>query len=411
MSEYDAGWSTTTTSEWPPPPYPWGPSSPDPGAAAPSPPSAPPPSRSRWHRGRGFLGGVVVGALVGGLTAAGVVAVTDDDPPVAPSATPAATSSSVIAHEGTVQEVLAAVGPAVVSVQSTAFQGGGFFGNEPQQGAGSGVVVSADGVIVTNAHVVAGADSIEVTFSDGTTEDATVLGADPTHDLAVLDVDATDLPTATLGDSDALSVGDDVVAIGNALALTGGPTVTTGIVSALDRTIVTQDAAGGGGNRLQHLIQTDAAINPGNSGGPLVDSQGRVVGINTAVAGGAENIGFAIPASEAEPVIEELRQGRVPSSARLGIEVTDVTPDVADQLGVDVQEGAVVGAVADGSAAADAGIRAGDVIVSFDGDPVATADDLVTAVRSHEPGDEVDVEVVRQSGTETVTVTLGRANS
>ena len=409
MSQYE-GWSgSTTTSEWPPPPYPWGPpTAPDPGAAAP-PPSAPPPSRSRWHRGRGFLAGIVVGALVGGVAAAGVVAVTDDDPVTTTTATPAATS--VLTHEGSVQEVLAAVEPAVVSVQSTAFQGGGFFGNEPQQGAGSGVVISADGVIVTNAHVVAGADSIEVTFSDGTTRDASLLGADPAHDLAVLDVDATGLHAATLGDSDDLAVGDDVVAIGNALALTGGPTVTTGIVSALDREITTQRADGNGSVTLGNLIQTDAAINPGNSGGPLVDSQGRVVGINTAVAGGAQNIGFSIAISTARPVIDELRQGRAPSSARLGIEVTDLTPDVARQLGVDVDDGAVVGAVAPGSAAEDAGLRSGDVIVAFDGEPIASAEELVAAVGDHQPGDEVDVEVAREDGPETLAVTLGRSTS
>ncbi|TMR07687.1 trypsin-like serine protease [Nonomuraea turkmeniaca] len=170
-----------------------------------------------------------------------------------------------------------------------------------EQGTGTGFVIAADGLIATNNHVVEGAQAIRVTLRDGRTLTAKVLRSDPAADLAVLRVNAGDLPVAPLGDSSTLKVGDPVIAIGNALALPGGPTVTEGIVSALDRTVQTDAGA-----QLQHVIQTDAAINPGNSGGPLVDASGRIVGINTAAAGDAQNIGFSIAINGARRTIDDL---------------------------------------------------------------------------------------------------------
>jgi S1-C subfamily serine protease len=270
--------------------------------------------------------------------------------------------------------------------------------------AGTGFVISSDGVIVTNNHVVEGARDIQAVFSDGTTRDATVLGRNPSSDLAVVKVDATNLPTIELGDSDRVQVGDDVVAIGNALALSGGLTVTRGIVSGLHREVGT-DA----GSALEDVIQTDAAINPGNSGGPLVDAAGRVIGINTAIAdpGSAQNVGFAIPISNAAAIIDQLRQGRQP--AFLG--VTTKPADQAKLEGKDlaVDEGAYVETVTPGTPAAEAGIKAGDVIVAVDGERVTSAASLGGAIRQHRPGDEVEIELDRRGDTVKVRAKLGEA--
>ena len=202
-----------------------------------------------------------------------------------------------------VPAVLAAVRPSVVRIESTQSIAGGLL-EEPvtQKATGTGVIVARDGVIVTNNHVVEGADKVVVFLADGKQLPATVLGTSPAHDLAVIQVHAgKPLPAVPLGDSRTLQVGDPVVAIGNALALEGGPTVSQGIVSALNRTVDTDKGA-----TLRHMIQTDAAINPGNSGGPLVDAAGHFVGINSAGAPDAENIGFAIPSAVAKPVVAEL---------------------------------------------------------------------------------------------------------
>jgi S1-C subfamily serine protease len=239
-------------------------------------------------------------------------------------------------------------------------------------------------------------------FADDRKMPARVLGRDPTTDLAVLKVDASDLPVATLGDSGALKVGDDVIAIGNALALEGGPTVTRGIVSAEDRTITAEN-----GVRLEHVIQTDTAINPGNSGGPLVNSAGEVVGINTAVAGDAQNIGFSIAVNAAKPIIEELRQGTTRSRPFLGVKMFTLTPSIAQELGVKAESGALVADVTAGSGAEVAGLRNGDVITSIDGKEVKAAEDVTSAVNSHKPGDEIKVSYRRGDETSEVTVKLG----
>lgn len=216
------------------------------------------------------------------------------------------------------------------------------------------------------------------------------LGRDPSLDLAVLKVEASNLSTAVLGDSNQLRVGDDVIPIGNALALRGGPTVTRGIVSATKRSIVA-----GNGVRLDNVIQTDAAINPGNSGGPLVNAVGEVIGINTAVAGGAQNIGFSIAISEAKPVIAELRQGRVRPQPVLGIQTTDVTPEVAGRLDLMAKSGALVVGVVPGSGADVGGVRKGDVIVELDGKEIKASQDVGEVVRRRRPGDQLVAVVVR----------------
>ncbi|HEC10078.1 MAG TPA: PDZ domain-containing protein [Acidimicrobiales bacterium] len=382
--------------------------------------------RLGWRR---FLQGVFLGAIVGALVAAAVtVAFTGDETSgtaLAPASesvsTPANATGQPAPPSGgqtqagagpqagpearialpfelvDIKAIVAKVEPAVVKIEVTTSFGAG---------AGSGFIISEEGDIVTNAHVVNGATSIQVILDDGSQHEARLLGADPTRDLAVLNIDGSGYPTVELGDSDLLQVGDPVVAIGNALALRGGPTVTVGIVSALNREVPTDTS------RLTNVIQTDAAINPGNSGGPLLNSAGEVIGINTAIAGNAEGIGFAIEINHARPVIESLVEGVVPSRPLLGVSVVDaatLTPEQRSQFGVDATEGAVVVAVAPGEAAEQAGLEPGDVIVEFNGLPVGSADDLVAAVRSATIGAEVSVGFIRGGERQDVSLTLGEA--
>jgi serine protease Do len=359
----------------------------------PGPPPGRPPQRLRH-----LLAGAAIGGLCGALVATGAFLLVDDDggtsTTVRPVRTPEITrEASTIATEGDVASIIAAVQPAVVSV-SADIGGGG-------DGAGTGFVIGSDGVIVTNAHVVADASDIEVTFGDGNTMAADVIGRDVNADLAVLKVDATGLPVVQLGNSDEVQIGDDVVAIGNALALEGGLTVTRGIISGPPRPEVAEDI----GIVLESVLQTDAAISSGNSGGPLVDAQGRVIGINTAIAGSqpgsqAENVGFAIPISLATPIIEDLRAGRLP--AFLGVATETLTSEAADDLGVDADAGAVVVNVTEGSPAEDAGIETGDVLVEIGGVAIEEAGDVPEAIRRHEPGDEIEVVFLR--GDERTTV-------
>ena len=354
----------------------------------------------------------LVASLVGALAGGGIVAALDDDGGGGGRAATSRPSrnTSVIADPQDIQGVLARVQPGVASIRTEAFRQSDLFGLAPTSGAGTGMVVTPDGEVLTNQHVVAGATRIRVTlFGETEPRDADLIGGDPSADVALLKIrDARNLPTVTLGDSSELKVGDDVVAIGHALALPGGPTVTTGIVSALDRSI---DA---GAEQLSGLIQTDAAINPGNSGGPLVNSEGEVVGINTAViqnAGNAfaQNIGLAIAINRVRPVLEQIRSGRpvVTSRAFLGVSSQTVTPEINRQFDLGADEGAVVFEVTPGSPAENAGLRRGDVITRFAGKPVRTAAELVELVRAQKPGDEVEVVYVRFGNEGRTKLTLG----
>lgn len=245
------------------------------------------------------------GGLAGALIASGALVLTDGSGGSSSSqpAAPVQATSSAPASQGDISGILAKDVPAVVAITT---DGGPVLGRGGGGGAATGFVIDPDGIIVTNDHVVADARSINVTMSDGKKLSARVLGQDASHDLAVLQVDGTNLPAVELGNSDQVQVGDDVVAIGNALDLDGGLSATRGIVSGLHRAIPTHNDG-----QLAGLIQTDAAINPGNSGGPLVDAQGRVIGINTAIANPntAQNVGFVIPISQAKPIIDRLRGG------------------------------------------------------------------------------------------------------
>jgi serine protease Do len=309
--------------------------------------------------------------------------------------------------------VVEAVRPAVVNVTTNLFQPDPL-GGESGRGVGTGFVIRSDGIVVTNFHVVERAQRITVITPppDATRYTARVIGGDQNADLAVLKIEAKGLHTVPLGNSGRLELGERVVALGYALALPGGPTVTSGIISALGRTIQAQDpncdTCKDGVRTYTGVVQTDAAINPGNSGGPLVNLAGQVVGINTAGANQAENIGFAFATNEARPIIDEAAANPSAPVAYLGVSTQDVNPSLALQFGLPVQSGALVLDVVPGGPAGRAGISQGDVIVGLDGEDVTDSASLGELILSHRPGDRVAIGVVTEGGqTETITATLG----
>jgi S1-C subfamily serine protease len=372
------------------------------------PPPAPTPERPKSNWLLAALIGALVGALVGGLAAR---LLDDDEPRASTSVAGPDGPSTVLAQPGNIGEILDKVEPAVVSISTRGFAQDDFFSVTPREGAGTGVILTPDGEVLTNAHVIADAAAIEVKLTTGDrTYRATLLGSDPGADVALIKLQGvSNLPTATLGRSADVRVGDQVVAIGNALALPGGPTVTTGIVSALDRTI------GSGRNRLEHLIQTDAAINPGNSGGPLVNANAEVIGINTAVIqsngqADAQNIGFAIATDTIRPMLGELRQlgGRARVPAYLGVSTITLNDATRDRVGGIPGTGAYVTSVSPGTPAEAAGLRAGDVITNVGGQRITSSDELGTAIRRSKPGDSVEIRWQRAGAERTATVTLGQ---
>ncbi|MDQ4132291.1 MAG: trypsin-like peptidase domain-containing protein [Actinomycetota bacterium] len=377
---------------WPPPyPGPWAP----PGPRRSSP---------RWWMA------ALIAALVGGLVGAGVVALAaESDDNRSPSV--ASRPSTALAEPGDIRSILDQVQPAVVSISTRGFGGDDFFNVTPSEGAGTGMILTPDGDVLTNAHVVAGASQIEVKLS--TSEqvyDADLVGADAPADVALLRMrGASGLATVKVGRSSEVQVGDAVVAIGNALALPGGPTVTTGIVSALNRTLSSE------GSSLESLLQTDAAINPGNSGGPLVNVNAEVVGMNTAViqragaAAAAQNIGFAIASDTFMPIVEDLRQGGGSQSAQqafLGVVSVTVTSQVSQRYDLDADEGAMIFEVEPNSPAAEVGLQQRDVITRLGDEEITSAEELGAAVRRHDPGDAVEVTFRRGADEQTTRVTL-----
>jgi S1-C subfamily serine protease len=310
--------------------------------------------------------------------------------------------------EADIQAVAQHVRPAVVFVGIEANLRS--FGQPVPVGNGSGAIIDAQGHILTNNHVVEQAQALKVTLPDGRTFDARVVGRDPATDLAVIQIQGNNLPVLPLGDSDKLQIGEWVVAIGNALGLEGGPTVTKGVVSALNRTITEENGAS-----IPGLIQTDAAINPGNSGGPLVNLRGELVGINTAVPGptgqGVQpfGIGFAISINEAKPIIQQLlTSGRV-TRPYLGVAPVTITPAIRAQLGLSVDKGVILDTVSPNSPAARAGLQQGDVIVAADGKPVADESALRQAIASHRIGDTMRLTVLRNGRQMDVQVQLAQA--
>ena len=273
---------------------------------------------------------------------------------------------------------------------------------EPQVGLGSGVIVSADGYLLTNNHVIDGADDIEVMLTDGRQARAKLVGTDPETDVAVLKIELDKLPTISFGDAEKLQVGDVVLAIGNPFDV--GQTVTSGIVSALGRNKL-------GINTFENFIQTDAAINPGNSGGALVDAAGNLLGINTAIysrTGGSLGIGFAIPVTTARQVMESLiRDGQV-TRGFIGIEQRDLTPEIAQTLNLPVKQGVLVTGVLQSGPASAGGLRPGDVVVSIAGTPVTNSYQLLTAVASLKPKAVAAIGVQRGDKALNVDVTVGQ---
>ncbi|OSZ62884.1 Do family serine endopeptidase [Hydrogenophaga sp. IBVHS2] len=283
-----------------------------------------------------------------------------------------------------------------------------FFGDQapsqPQSGLGSGVIVSPAGYVLTNNHVIEEADEIQVILNDGRQTVAQVIGTDPETDLAILKIGLTDLPVITLGQSDELQIGDQVLAIGNPFGV--GQTVTSGIVSALGRTQL-------GINTFENFIQTDAAINPGNSGGALVDTNGHLMGINTAIysrSGGSMGIGFAIPTSTARTVMEAIvKDGKV-TRGWIGVEPQDLSPELAESFGVRSGQGVIITGVLQNGPAAQAGMRPGDVVTAVAGKEVKTVPDLLAAVASLKPGEKATLDVQRRETGLKIDVVPGQRN-
>jgi serine protease Do len=403
----DAKWpDEAMTTELPVTPSSWE-SAPEWTVPPPPPPSAPPESGDT-PKSPNLLVIVamvaVLAALVGGGVGAAVARNTSSK--ATPSAStpvtrqiqpaPAGGGPSTVAKPGTIRAILAKVEPAVVSIRTA-------------DGAGTGMILSADGFVLTNAHVVSGSTQVQVSlFNESGSRTGDVTAADTFDDVAVVKIrGASGLPTVDLGDSSELAVGDDVVAIGNALNLPGGPTVTSGIVSALDRSL--QDPT----EALDGLIQTDAAINPGNSGGPLVNAAGEVVGMNTAVIQqanaqeAAQNLGFAIAVNRVKPLLPDLQAGRVPKAAFMGASIGDVTPQIRSRFAIKTDHGGLIADVVPGGPADKAGIEQADVITRFDGKDVNTASDLISLIHRHQPGDSVSITYERGGSTKTTTLVLG----
>jgi len=297
--------------------------------------------------------------------------------------------------------VVAKARPAVVNIATRQVTYDALLRAVPAQGLGSGAIFDARGYVLTNNHVVQGAQQIRVTLPDGRAFPGKLIGADPVTDLAVVKIDGRDLPVAQLGDSAKLEVGETVIAIGNPLGLEGGPTVTVGVVSALARSI--EDPAG---PTLHDLIQTDAAINPGNSGGPLIRMTGEVIGVNTAIIQGAQGIGFAISINSAKPIVQELlAHGRIVRPV-IGIVPISVTPQIAAAYELPVDRGVLIARLDPRGPAAKAGMRAGDIIVAIAGQPVKSLADLRSAVGQHKVGDVIVMAVRREKTSVTLKVTL-----
>jgi putative serine protease PepD len=343
----------------------------------------------------------------GGVGGAAVYSASNDNTTNTPSVTAPLNGNQAApasTPDGSVQSAAAKVLPSVVKIAVTSQQG---------QATGSGIVISKDGLIVTNNHVVSGAGAgatLTVVLNDGRTVPATVKGTDALTDLAVIHANTTGLTPATLGKSGTLAVGQGVVAIGSPYGLEA--TVTSGIVSALNRPVTSGDSQQDS-TTVFPAIQTDAAINPGNSGGALIDLAGQVVGINSAIktaggsgqsAGGNIGLGFAIPIDQAKPIIDELVAKGKATHARLGVTVGDA------QSSDGLTNGARLGEVTSGGAADKAGLQSGDVVTAVDGKAIASGDALVAAVRSHRPGDQVKLSVTRNGKAQTITATLGSDN-
>jgi serine protease Do len=359
----------------------------------------------------------LVSAGLGAAAASGAVFAADTTtPPAVAGVNDAAGDNQVII------DVVKAVSPAVVTINvtsnaTTSQNRGQAPEGFVQGGTGSGVIIDPSGLILTNHHVVQDADTVSVVLADGQVFDGTVAGVDTYTDLAFVKIDGSGLPTAELGDSSAIQVGQLAIAMGDPLGDFPG-SVTSGIVSGLDRTIVVTDVSTGEANQLSHLIQTDAAINPGNSGGPLLDGDGKVVGIDTAQAGAATGIGFAIPIDLAKPIITQVLAGDPIARPWIGIYYRAVDAQVAkdNKLGSDTgawihtaagAEGTAPDPIVAGGPAATAGLKDGDIITAIDGQTIDAQHPLDLVLLSHAPGDVIALTVLRDGTSTSMDLTLG----
>jgi putative serine protease PepD len=340
---------------------------------------------------------VSVAAIAGGGVGAGAVALTHGSSPNTPIATASPSVANVASGSLSVGQIAKTSIPSVVEVDATETASQSPFPGSAQGGGtaqGTGFVYDTKGDIVTNDHVISGSSSVSVKLSDGSTYKATVVGSDPSTDIAVLHIDApaSKLVPLALADSSKVAIGDGVVAIGNPFGLDGS--VTSGIVSALNREIVAPD-----NTPIEGAIQTDAAINHGNSGGPLLDLQGKVIGITSQIqsdSGGNDGVGFAVPSNTVSSIVTQLISTGKAQHALLGVSVQTASAG-----------GVTVGQVSSGSAAASAGLKVGDVITAVDGTNVATAEKLRAIIAGHKPGDSITLTLKRGGSTQTLTATLG----
>jgi S1-C subfamily serine protease len=323
------------------------------------------------------------------------------------TSTPSSTQPVTIDESSAVIDVAAKVGPAVVKITT----GGDVTDPSSGTGVGSGVIYDANGWILTNRHVVADNDRVTVELADGTEYVGSIYGIDTLTDLAIVKVEATGLPTAAIGDSDALKVGQLTIAIGSPLG-TFSNTVTSGILSARGRSIEVE------GGWLNNLLQTDTAINPGNSGGPLLDAAGNIIGINTAIAGSAEGIGFAIPIDIARPIMEQAVAGEEIARPYIGIRFDTIDVQLAEELDLPVSEGALIDdaegpggqtlpGVVPGGPADDAGLEAGDIVTAIDGVELDGDHPLDAVVSQFAPGETISLDILRDGTERSIEITLG----
>ncbi|TAK88838.1 PDZ domain-containing protein [Patescibacteria group bacterium] len=366
------------------------------------------PLTPRPFAGRFVLVALICGIIGGSLTTFGLAR-------LVPGLIPVSKQSILLEQSSATIEVAKKVSPSVVSItsESTGFS---FFGaSQTTQGAGTGVIASSDGLIITNNHVIEGASNLTVFTSEGKEyKDVQVVARDAQNDTAFLRIKASGLKAAELGDSSKIQVGTQVMAIGNALGQFEN-TVTTGIISGLGRPVAAGDQQGNKVEQLQNLFQTDAAINPGNSGGPLVDLTGKVIGINTAVAGNAQGIGFAIPINQIAAQLETVKtQGKI-VKAYIGVRYIPVTKEFAASNDLKVTAGAYLTssqgqpAIAADSPAAKAGLKEGDIIIKVNNKTIDEDHSLSTLINDYKPGDKVKLTVWRDGQQQTIEVTLGEA--
>jgi serine protease Do len=354
---------------------------------------------------------VVAGILSGALSAVAVANLVRE-PASVPTGSGTETPGTDNVSDVRIDEssaVIAAVEQVTPAVVTITASGGGFLGAE--SGTGSGVIFDSNGWILTNRHVVEDATELVVVLNDGREFPGTVYGIDTLTDLAIVKLDATDLPAAPIGSSADLESGQLAIAIGNPLGYEN--TVTTGVVSGLGRQITAADATQTSAETLNNLIQTDAAINPGNSGGPLVNSAGQVIGVNTAVSTSAQGVGFAIPIDVAKPIMQQALDGQPLVRPWIGVYYVAIDPALAADQDLPVDYGALIArtdggeAIFPGSPAEAAGLEAGDIIVGINGEQIDAATELSMLILPHTPGDTITLRVLRDNSVREVEVTLG----